>query len=346
MSHVSLSSINAFTQLLLMYNLYQSQLRKDIQKEVYHNPTCTVNLFDKEYFWTIKTKKIWPITTQRYQIMGIEFPSDQDYIHRELTKLKKKFTGKGIFFQLGIVNEMVSFENITNKSEAFKEDMRDMRIHLQNFLCSNYGIKTAFRENMPQAGIVYDVTKSNEELLKDMNESCRKRIKKSIARGMEYRIIDKKYYEDFFAKRQKTAGIKWFNTISKMQYDNLLEYIAHERGMLIGAFLDRELIAWTICLFDATHIFCPYGFFDRKFSTIGVQHFLKFKLFSWARENGYRSVDTGGGAPTGFSEHPLTSVSAFKESLGGTKIEQYGSYDIVLNRFLYWVFKQYYKLRG
>ena len=79
---------------------------------------------------------------------------------------------------------------------------------------------------------------------------------------------------------------------------------------------------------------------------MGVQHFLKFKFFSWARENGYRSVDTGGGAPTGFPEHALTSVSAFKESLGGTKIEQYGSYDIVLNRFLYRIFKLYNKIRG
>jgi lipid II:glycine glycyltransferase (peptidoglycan interpeptide bridge formation enzyme) len=39
-----------------------------------------------------------------------------------------------------------------------------------------------------------------------------------------------------------------------------------------------------------------------------------------------------GGAPTGFDEHPLTGVSAFKESLGGSKIELYGNFDLVLNR--------------
>jgi hypothetical protein len=41
-----------------------------------------------------------------------------------------------------------------------------------------------------------------------MNESCRKRIKKAIAGGIEYRIVDKKDYELFFAKRQKTADAK------------------------------------------------------------------------------------------------------------------------------------------
>ncbi len=42
---------------------------------------------------------------------------------------------------------------------------------------------------------------------------------------MEYRILDKKRYEEFFAKRQKTADTKGFNTISKAQYEGLLGYI-------------------------------------------------------------------------------------------------------------------------
>ncbi|HBB04716.1 TPA: hypothetical protein DCZ39_07675 [Patescibacteria group bacterium] len=86
--------------------------------------------------------------------------------------------------------------------------MHDIRLHLQGFLRSNYGLEEAFRENMPTAGIVYDVMKSHEELFKDMNESCRKRTKKSIAQGLEYRIVDQKDSELFFAKWQKTADTK------------------------------------------------------------------------------------------------------------------------------------------
>jgi len=61
---------------------------------------------------------------------------------------------------------------------------------------------------MPMAAITYDTTKSDEALLHDMNESCRKRVKKAIAGGMQYRIVDKQDYESFFAKWQKTAGTK------------------------------------------------------------------------------------------------------------------------------------------
>lgn len=329
-----------------MYNLYQSQLRKDIQHEIYRKPMVTVKLFGKEYFGSIKEKKIWPFTTRRYQIMGVELPDDKEYVQKELSALKKKFSKKCFFFQLGIINEMISFENSMQRCEGFKEDMKEVRLGLQKCLYSDYGLRTAFRENMPTAWIVYDTTKSDEELLKDMNESCRKRTKKAISWGMEYRILDKESHEEFFAKRQKTADMKGFNTISKTQYEGLLDYIAQKKWMLIWAFLDGEMIAGTICLFDGTLIYCPYGFFDRTYSNIGVQHFLKFKLFSRARENGFRSVDTGGWAPTGFPKHPLASVSAFKESLGGTKSELYGNYDIVLNRFLYGIVKLIYKLKG
>jgi len=329
-----------------MHNLYQSKLRRDIQGSIYRNPLVTVEIFGKEYFWTIKTKKFWPFTTQRYQIMGVELPDDQDYVHKELTKLKKKFSGKGILFQLWITNEIVHFENTMKRCPEFNQDMYDFRLWVQKVLHHTYGLKTAFRENMPTAGITYDTTKSDEELLHDMNESCRKRVKKSMAAGLEYQIIGEHQYAEFFIKWQQTADTKWFNTISKVQYERLLEYIENGKWMLIGAFFEGRMIAGTICLFTDTMIYCPYGFFDRKYSNIWVQHFLKFKLFSRAREHWFRSVDTGGWAPTGFPKHSLASVSAFKESLGGTKTELFGSYDIVVNKFLYWAFKLYYNIRG
>jgi len=77
---------------------------------------------------------------------------------------------------------MVRFENANHIAPEFAHDMREIRLGLRKNLCSKYGLKSSFRENMPQAGIIYDVTKSDEELLKDMNESCRKRVKKSISK--------------------------------------------------------------------------------------------------------------------------------------------------------------------
>ncbi|HKL44273.1 MAG TPA: peptidoglycan bridge formation glycyltransferase FemA/FemB family protein, partial [Candidatus Absconditabacterales bacterium] len=96
---------------------------------------------------------------------------------------------------------------------------------------------------------------------------------------------------------------------------------------------------------DEHRLIYLYGFSNRKYSNIGGHHYLKFKIFGQARKDGMSYVDMLGGAPTGFPEHPLTGVSRFKESLGGTKIEQYGSYDLVIRPFLYKIFKFYFKLK-
>lgn len=77
-----------------MYNLYQSKLRRDIQQEIYRKPTFTVTLFGKQYFGTIKTKKFGPMRLQRYQVMGVELPSDPEYVRQELANLKKQFRKK------------------------------------------------------------------------------------------------------------------------------------------------------------------------------------------------------------------------------------------------------------
>ena len=90
----------------------------------------------------------------------------------------------------------------------FDQDMHDFRVGLQKTLHHNYSLKTAFRENMPTASIIYDTTKSDEVLLKDMNESCRKRVKKSMAAGLEYQIVGEHQHTEFFIKRQQTADTK------------------------------------------------------------------------------------------------------------------------------------------
>lgn len=140
--------------------------------------------------------------------MGVTLPDDEQEIRKGIKEIKKKFRGKGIFFQLGLRNPIVSFENSEMRSEEFKEDMKGMREYLEKSLCRRYGLHPAFRENMPTASIIYDVTKFDDDLRKEMNESCRKRIKKAFGEGMEYHIIAKEQYEEFFVKRQKTAETK------------------------------------------------------------------------------------------------------------------------------------------
>ncbi len=331
-----------------MYNLYQSQLRKDIQTKIYEKPYFTIKLFNKDYFWLIKEKKIWPFKTKWLQIMGVEFPKDKKLIKKEINKIQKIYKKEKwvIFVQLCLLNEIIRFENVWKRPEWFKENMKQMRLNIRKEVTSRYWLRVAFRENMPQANIIYDITKSDEELIKEMNSGCKERVKKAEKKWIEFGIASPDQYDLFYDKRVELAGKKWFNIIPKKQYDKLIRYITqNNRWNLFTSHINWDLIAGSICIYDEHRLIYLYWFSNRKYSNIGWHHYLKFKIFWQARKDWMSYVDMLWWAPTWFPEHPLTWVSRFKESLGWTKIEQYGSYDLVIRPFLYKIFKFYFKLK-
>ena len=330
-----------------MYNLYQSEVWKDIQTKVYNKPYVFVNIFWKEYFWLIHTKKIWPIKLSRLQIMWVELPSDKEYVKSELQRIKNIYQKEKwiIFIQLCLLNEIIRFENCWQRDENFVTDMRQMRLNIRQEITQAYGLEVSFRENMPQANIIYDITKSDEDLIKEMNSWCKERIKKAMKKWIEFGIATPDQYDIFYKKWTEVSGKKWFNIIPKSQYEKLIRYITqNNRGNLFTSHIDGDIIAWSICIYDEHRIIYLYGFANRAYQNIWWHHFLKFKIFGRARKNWMTYVDMMWWAPTGFPDHPLNWVSKFKESLWWTKIEQYGSYDLVIKPFLYKLSKLYFNI--
>jgi len=341
----------------IVYNLYQSKIRKDIQTKIYEKPYFTVNLFGKEYFGLIKEKKIWPFTTKWLQIMWVEFPIDkatweldQKYIKSEIKKLKKHYKLKNksnkwlIFVQLCLLNEIDRFDNISKRPPEFTAEIKQKRLDIRKNITDEYWLKVAFRENMPQANIVYDITKPDEELIKEMNSWCKERVKKAIKKWIEFDVATPDQYDLFYDKRIELSNYKWFNIIPKQQYNDLLKYlIKNKTGNVFTSHFEWDLIAGSICIYDEHRIIYLYWFSNRKYSNIWWHHYLKFKIFGYAREQWMTYVDMLWWAPTWFPKHSLTWVSKFKESLWGSKIEQYWSYDLVINPILYNIFKLYFK---
>ncbi|MDD3262904.1 MAG: peptidoglycan bridge formation glycyltransferase FemA/FemB family protein [Candidatus Absconditabacteria bacterium] len=328
-------------------SLYQSPIRKTIQKDIYNKPTFTINLFGKDYFGTIKTKKLGPITLKRYQILGIELPKDHKEISKAIQEIKSKFGHHwtDIFFQRGITSTIQTF-NVKDINNELSNSLRDTRLSLRSRMREDYHLIHSFRENLPESGIVYDLSKTDEELIKDMNKASSLRTKKAIKNDIGFRAITEAEYDKFYHKRQQTAGKKGFHTITKHQYHKLVKHlISTHTGNVFITEHEGEILSGAICIFDQKNLVCLYSFADRNHNNIGGQQYLKFKIFTWGRAEGFATCDMMGGAPTGFPEHELASVSAFKESMGGIKTEYTGNFDIVLNPRLYKIFKRMFTLR-
>jgi lipid II:glycine glycyltransferase (peptidoglycan interpeptide bridge formation enzyme) len=128
---------------------------------------------------------------------------------------------------------MISFENVSHRSETFSGDMRQMRINLQKFICRNYKLKVAFRENMPNSDILIDLSKSDDQLLKEMNSGAQSRIKKALKKEVEFGMAAPDQYKLFYDKWLETSGDKKFNIIPYDQFERLVRYITQNgRGNL------------------------------------------------------------------------------------------------------------------
>lgn len=331
-----------------MYRLFQSKLRKDIQIEVYNKPYFETELFWKSYFWLIKRKNIWPFTIQRLQIMWVVFPDDRKYIKEELKIIQKKYKKErgNMFIQFWSVNEIIRFKNLMNKSDEFKQEMRNMRFYIRNFMKKDYWLVPSFKENMPQSTIMINTDKTDEALFSGMKESAQRQAKKWIKKDVEFREINESEYDLFYEKWKTVSSFKWFSIIEKDNYIKLLNFLKDNKcGKVLVTEKDNDIIAWSIYLYDDYSLTMLYGFYDRSLSKLWWQHYLKLKSLSRARDHWLHSVDLMWGSPTGFPNHPLHSVSQFKESLWGKKVEFYGNFDLILNPLLYFIFKLYYKIK-
>jgi lipid II:glycine glycyltransferase (peptidoglycan interpeptide bridge formation enzyme) len=182
-------------------------------------------------------------------------------------------------------------------------------------------------------------------LMKEMNSGCKERVKKAMKKWIEFGIASPDQYDLFYQRRKEVSGAKWFNIIPKLQYDKLIRYITQNNCWnLFTSHINWDIIAGSICIYDENRIIYLYGFANRAYNNIWWHHYLKFKTFGYARKNGKTYVDMMWWAPTWFPEHSLVWVSKFKESLWGTKIEQYWSYDLVLKPTIYKLSKFYFSI--
>ena len=110
--------------------------------------------------------------------------------------------------QFGLLNEIIHFENRAEKRPNFEQDMRINRELLHTYMEERFALKPAFRENMPQANVVYDVKHTDEELIADMNKSCKARVKKSLKSDITFNVAPGEYYDEFYKQRIRLAGSK------------------------------------------------------------------------------------------------------------------------------------------
>lgn len=182
-----------------------------------------------------------------------------------------------------------------------------------------------------------DLTKSDEELLKAMHQKTRYNIRVAQKHRVtvEEDNSDKAFEEYINLMHETTKRQKYYahnEEYHRLMWRTLKGSMTH---LLVAKYKDRPLVAWIVFVFNNV-IYYPYGASSNEHREVMASNLIMWEAIRFGKKMGCKTFDMWGSlGPTPDSKDPWYGFHRFKEGYGGRLVEFVGSYDLVLNPFLY-----------
>lgn len=194
---------------------------------------------------------------------------------------------------------------------------------------------------------VLDLTKSEEQLLKDMHQKTRYNIKVAQKNKVwvEERTDDEgfeiylKLYFDT-CKRQNYHGHneKYHRLVWKTLKKANMARILITFYQLPSTSYPLPLTAWMLLNFKDT-LYYPYGGSSEQHRNVMSSTLLAWEAIKLGKRLGLKKFDLWGALGPGAKKNdPWQGFTRFKSGLGGELVEYMGTYDLVLNYPVYFLF--------
>jgi len=199
----------------------------------------------------------------------------------------------------------------------------------------------------PEWTQLVDLTKSEDELLKNMHPKTRYNIKlaqkkgvvvKEISDDQGFEIFSKLYFET--CHRQKYFGHT--KNYHQIIWNSLKKNIAH---ILVAFYNNSPLAAYELFYFG-DRFYYPYGGSSTEYRNLMATNLIMWEAIKLGKKLGAKKFDMWGSlAPDYDQNHPWAGFTRFKEGYGGKFIQMIDSYDLVVNPTLYLFYNYSYLIR-
>ncbi|MFA5769952.1 MAG: peptidoglycan bridge formation glycyltransferase FemA/FemB family protein [Patescibacteria group bacterium] len=194
---------------------------------------------------------------------------------------------------------------------------------------------------------VLNLNKSEDELLKSFHSKTRYNIRlaekkgvviKEMSNNKGFEIFSKLYFDT--CKRQKYFGHT--PKYHKIIWDSLKNDIAH---ILIAFYNNVPLAAYELFYFKNA-LYYPYGGTSLEYRNLMASNLLMWEAIKLGKKLGAEKFDMWGSlGPNYDTANPWSGFTKFKEGYATEFKEFMGSYDLVVNPFLYKIYNSIYSLR-
>jgi len=193
----------------------------------------------------------------------------------------------------------------------------------------------------PPSTLVLDLKKSEQELLSEMKQKARYNINLARKKGVEIEVTeDPEKAEVFYRIMKETTSRDGFSAHSLRHYKKQLGLLG-KKGIikLYLAKYEDKYIAANIVSFYGNTVSYLHGSSSNEYRNVMAPYLLQWEAILDAKKGGHEYYDFWGIAPDDNLHHKWAGVTRFKKGFGGTQIDYPGTYDIVIAKGWYSLYK-------
>jgi len=200
-------------------------------------------------------------------------------------------------------------------------------------ILGNNFIKSS-KEIQPSQTIILDITKPEDDLLKQMSQKVRYNIRLAQRKGVtvEGSPSDSKLALDIFWNLlEKTAEKDNFNVHPKEYYFKMLDSLSGKGlvKLLLAKYQEKTIVAGIFSFFGNTAVYL-HGASNYDSRQLMAPHLLQWQAILEAKKIGLKYYDLGG-----VSEEKWPGVTRFKKGFGGEEIIRPGAFDLIFREWWY-----------
>lgn len=188
----------------------------------------------------------------------------------------------------------------------------------------------------------WDLSKSEALLLAGMKQKTRYNTRLAEKKGVK--IIEDNSpaaFEEYWRLTEETTRRQGFYAHSK-RYHQLMFGTLRPGGMahlFKAVYQDKVLVAWIV--FKLNNIlYYPYGASTREEANVFASNLLMWEVAKWGKSEGCTLFDLWGSpGPSPKPTDRWAGFHRFKEGYGARLVEFVGTFDLVVNPVLYWLYR-------
>ena len=200
----------------------------------------------------------------------------------------------------------------------------------------------------PKWTIVLDLTSPEETLLKNMKPKTRYNIKLAQKKGVVVKEMSNSNGFETFIKLylETTKRQKYFGHTKEYHKEIFNALRAKSASILVATYEETPLAVYELFYHKDT-LYYPYGGSSSEHQNVMAPNLIMWEVIRFGKAKGLRKFDMWGSlAPNYHSNDIWAGFTRFKEGYGGKFTEMIGTYDLILNPLIYYLFNTAQYLRS